>query len=98
MKRKPTALGVDIFAGLFTCGVKQAGFEVLGHLEHGNYGVKSALANYPKLDIRVGYDNWEPERFKGKVDFIYPFGWEPPDIDAVLDREAEWFGAKNEKI
>ncbi len=71
MKKKPTALGVDIFAGLFTCGIKQAGFEVLGHLEHGDYGVATARLNFPKLDVRVGVDNWCTARFKGKVDFIY---------------------------
>lgn len=68
---KPTALGVDIFAGLFTCGVRQAGFEVLGHLEHGAYGVKTAQANFPKLDIRVGKENWDPKRFDRKVDFVF---------------------------
>jgi len=69
--KKPTALGIDIFAGLFTCGVKQAGFEIVGHLEHGEYGVASARLNFPKMDIRVGKDNWDVKRLTGKVDFIY---------------------------
>lgn len=69
--KKFTALGADIFAGLFTQGVKQAGFEVLGHLEHGPYGVATAKANFPDLDIRVGRENWNESEFKGKVDFLY---------------------------
>lgn len=69
--KKLTALGADIFAGLFTYGVKQAGFEVLGHLEHGNYGVRTCQLNFPKLEVRIGRENWREQEFKGKVDFMY---------------------------
>lgn len=68
---KPTALGANIFAGLFTKGIKDAGFEVLGHLEHGPYGVATAKLNFPKLEVRVGRENWKETDFKGKVDFMY---------------------------
>jgi site-specific DNA-cytosine methylase len=68
---KLKALGADIFAGLFTHGIKQAGFEVLAHLEHNTYGVATAQLNFPKLDIRVGRENWNEQEFKGKVDFMY---------------------------
>lgn len=68
---KFTALGANIFAGLFTHGIKQAGFEVLAHLEHGPYGVATARLNNPKLDIRVGREHWNEKEFKGKVDFMY---------------------------
>lgn len=70
-RKKPTALGVHIFAGGFTCGVKQAGFNVLAHLEETNYGVSSAKLNWPDLEIRIGQENWRPEDFQGKVDFLY---------------------------
>ena len=70
-KRKFTALGANIFAGLFTQGVKQAGFEVLGHLEHGPYGVATAKLNHPNLEVRVGREHWNEGDFKGKVDFMY---------------------------
>lgn len=69
--RQPTALGGAIFAGLFTKGIEQAGYKVLGHLEHGDYGVRTALLNYPGLDVRIGLHNWKPEDFRGKVDFMY---------------------------
>lgn len=68
---KPTALGIDIFAGLFTVGVKQAGFNVLGHLEHGKYGVKTAAANWPDMPIAVGIENWNLPKLRNKVDFLY---------------------------
>lgn len=71
MARQLTALGGAIFAGLFTVGIKQAGYKVLGHLEFGNYGVATARKNFPDLEIRVGPHTWEPERFTGKVDFMY---------------------------
>jgi site-specific DNA-cytosine methylase len=71
MARQLTALGGAIFAGLFTVGIKEAGYRVLGHLEFGDYGVATARKNFPDLDIRVGTHNWNPERFTGKVDFMY---------------------------
>lgn len=70
-EKKPTALGVHIFAGGFTVGVKAAGFNVLAHLEDTDYGVATARANWPDLDVRVGSENWSPEDFAGRVDFLY---------------------------
>jgi site-specific DNA-cytosine methylase len=71
VSKKLTALGVDIFAGLFTVGVKREGFEILGHLEHGSYGVPTARLNFPRLDIRERREDWEEARYKGKVDLVY---------------------------
>lgn len=70
---KPIALGGNIFAGLFTVGIRQAGFEVLGHLEHGPYGVATCKKNFGEdFDVRVGRENWREEEFKKKkVDFFY---------------------------
>lgn len=68
---KPTALGGNIFAGLFTRGIVDAGFSVLGHLEHGPYGVGTAKLNFPNLDVRYPVENWVPTDFTGKVDFMY---------------------------
>jgi uracil-DNA glycosylase family 4 len=71
VKTKPTAMGVHIFAGGFTCGIKQAGFEVISHLEGGNYGVTTAKLNWPSLPIYVGEESWPLEQYEGKVDFVY---------------------------
>lgn len=68
---KLRALGANIFAGLFTYGVKKAGFEILGQLEHGPYGVATARLNFPKMDVRVGRENWREQEYKGKVDFMF---------------------------
>lgn len=68
---KPTALGGNIFAGLFTQGVKEAGYQVLGHLEHGLYGVETARRNFPGLEVRVGRQAWQEKDYKGKVDLFY---------------------------
>ncbi len=68
---KLTALGMDIFAGTFTHGIKAAGYDVLAQLEHGMYGVKTCRLNYPTLDVRVGKESWKPKDFKNKVDFMY---------------------------
>lgn len=66
------ALGAYIFAGGFTRGVLDTKrFEVLGHLEEGPYGTPTARLNFPRLPIHIGFDSWQPERFAGKVDFVY---------------------------
>jgi site-specific DNA-cytosine methylase len=70
-KKKLTALGGDIFAGLFTYGVRRAGFEILGHLEHTTYGTPTCRLNYPDLEIRNGVHTWRPEEFTGRVNFMY---------------------------
>lgn len=69
-RSKFIAVGGDVFAGAFTHGIKQAGFDVGIHLEHGNYGVKTVKLNYPDLDIRIGVDQWKPETIRN-VDFLY---------------------------
>lgn len=55
---RPSAVGVDIFAGGFTCGVIKH-FDVLAHLEHGPYGVKTARLNFPDLPIVVDPKEWD---------------------------------------
>lgn len=70
------ALGVYIFAGGFTVGVKRAGFEVLGHLEDGPFGVATTEANHPELSrasgsIHTDPATWPLELYAGKVDFVY---------------------------
>lgn len=68
--RQLTAVGGDVFAGLFTYGVKKAGFKVLAQLEHTNYGNGMLKANFPNLEVQIGYENWELNRFRG-VDFMF---------------------------
>lgn len=55
-KKQPVALGMEIYHGSFTLGVKRAGFKVLGHLETTNYAVKSAQLNHPDIDIRYNHE------------------------------------------
>lgn len=85
----PTALGVHIFAGGFTCGVRAAGFRILGHLEDTPYGVESARRNFPGLDVRVGEGDWREAEFAGRVDFLYS---NPPCFSAstAVKTERGW--------
>jgi len=76
MKAQPTAVGCSIYAGLFTTGVKAAGFRVLAHLEQDAYGTDTAIVNHPELDIYVGKETWPDavEDFKVRpksIDFVY---------------------------
>ena len=83
-----TALGADIFAGLFTVGVRKAGFAVLAHLEHGNYGAKTCALNFPDLSVRVGRNTWNERDFRGKVDLMF---CNPPCAAwSVLRRGGSW--------
>jgi site-specific DNA-cytosine methylase len=54
--KQPSALGMEIYHGSFTLGVKRAGFKVRGHLESTNYAVKSAQLNHPDIDIRYNHE------------------------------------------
>lgn len=58
--KTPLAIGADIYAGLFSYGVKRAGFHVAAHFESGGYGMPTAQLNFPKLDIYKNRDDWGP--------------------------------------
>lgn len=70
-KKELTALGGDTFAGLFTLGVKQAGFRVLGTLENCDYGAKTMKLNHPEVEQFIGIENWDWEKYIGKIDLMY---------------------------
>lgn len=74
MTRQYTALMGDVFAGLFTAGVKQSGFKVLGTLEHTNYGAKTAHLNHPEVTQHLKVTDWgesgPASQYIGKVDFM----------------------------
>lgn len=71
-ERQLRAVGAYIFAGGFTVGVKQAGFEVLAHLEGNSYGVSTAKLNFPELDVRYGPEHWNLDDFRDQeLDLIY---------------------------
>lgn len=73
VKLKPlTAVGIYIFAGGFSCGVRQAGFKVLCHLEGNSYGVSSAKLNWPDLPVYIGNEQWPLDDLKQqRPDFMY---------------------------
>lgn len=58
--KKLNAVGANIFAGGFTVGVSRH-FNILAHLEHDDYGVEVARANFTKLPVFIGPSSW-PER------------------------------------
>jgi DNA (cytosine-5)-methyltransferase 1 len=68
MKRK--ALGVYIFAGGFTVGVKKH-FDVDTHFEDGSYGVDTSKLNKVIKQAYTNPDEWPVKQYAGKVDFLY---------------------------
>lgn len=66
----PTAVGVYIFAGGFTLGVRRAGFNVLAQLEDGEFGVATTRLNHPELPVYTRIPDWPLDELKG-VGFMY---------------------------
>lgn len=68
-----TAVGAYIFAGGFTVGVKQAGFDVRVHLEESNYGVATALKNIQNLKVYYPMSAWPLDDLASgpRIDFLY---------------------------
>ena len=48
---KPKAVGAYIFAGGFTHGILEAGFDVVSQLEEGEYGVATSRLNHPGVPV-----------------------------------------------
>lgn len=67
-KKKPVALGANIFAGGFTLGVSKH-FKVLGHLEHDDYGAAVAHANL-NVPVYTSIEEW-PKKLPEKLDWLY---------------------------
>lgn len=69
MKKKPKALGSYIFAGGFTVGM-QDHFEIVAHVENGDYGVATVKRNFPKLPVYTKPSDWPLEQWKG-IPLVY---------------------------
>lgn len=66
------AIGIHIYSGGFTCGIRQAGFEILGQWEELDAGYETAKLNFPDADHPLGPpDDWPLERFANKVDLVF---------------------------
>jgi len=70
-KRELTAVGGDVFAGLFTVGIKQAGFRVAAHLEHSTYGAKTCRLNHPEVRLYHGVASWPAAEDFPPVDLMF---------------------------
>lgn len=70
--RRLTAVGGYIFAGSFTLGVREAGFDVLAHFEDDDYGVDTFQRNQPGIPVYYPPDAWPLDDLAGKgVDLVY---------------------------
>jgi DNA (cytosine-5)-methyltransferase 1 len=65
------ALGVYVFAGLFTRGLVDAGWEIAGVFEDGNFGVKTHRANFPNVPVYTDPATWPVSEYRGRVNLIY---------------------------
>jgi site-specific DNA-cytosine methylase len=68
---RPKALGVYIFAGGFTLGVRKH-FDVVAHWEDGPFGTATVRHNMPEIDIHTDPNNWpvEAPQYQG-LDLLY---------------------------
>lgn len=71
MSDKPKALGVFIFAGGQTLGMREH-FDVLAHWEDGPFGTATVRHNLPDIEINTSPKTWpvDDPRFQG-IDLIY---------------------------
>lgn len=67
--KQPTALGVYIFAGGFSVGVRDH-FKLLGHFEDGPFGADTSRKNLG-IEVWDKKDAWPVADFAGRVDFLY---------------------------
>lgn len=69
MGLKYSALGIYIFAGGFTLGMKKY-FNIIGHCEDGPFGTETAKRNL-NVQIWDQPEEWPLKQLTGKVDVIY---------------------------
>lgn len=69
-ERQLTAVGSFIFAGGFTLGMREAGFEILAHLEDGPFGVATARLNFSSIPIHTEPESWPLDQLED-VDVVY---------------------------
>ena len=66
------ALGVYIFAGGFSIGMRAAGFKVLGHLEDGPFGVDTVKQNMPDIKVHTDPGAWPFTAYREQsIDVIF---------------------------
>lgn len=69
--KRPTAVGAYIFAGLFTVGVSEH-YDVLAHLEEGQFGVATARRNFPDVDVHTDPETWPVRALRRRgVNLVY---------------------------
>lgn len=90
MEDKPlNAVGVSVFAGGFSLGVREY-FNVLAHFEHGTYGHATAKLNFPETEFRIGTENWLKPPLNEAVDFIFSNPPCAPWSSASHGRKIPW--------
>lgn len=87
--KRLTALGVYIFAGGFTLGVRKH-FEVLTHFEDGPYGTETAISNGLIKEAHTTPETWPVAQYRGKVDFLYGNPPCAPWSMGSAGRETHW--------
>lgn len=85
------ALGVNIFGGGFTIGVKRH-FDVVAHFEHDEYGVPTCRLNWPEMKFYTNVDAWPRTGWGGrnKIHFLYANPPCAPFSTASHGRSTTW--------
>lgn len=61
-----------MFAGLFTQGVIDAGFDVVGVCEDGPFGTDTARLNFPQVPIYTNPESWPVDQWRDQhLDLVY---------------------------
>ena len=66
------AVGIHVFAGLFTAGVKSAGFDIVEMLEDGKFGQATHKLNFPEIPISDDVASWPVELLRSaNIDLVF---------------------------
>lgn len=71
MGGRPTAVGMHIYSGAFTLGVRRAGFEIAGQWEEGPWGAATFERNFPRVPHPLRREEWPVDEARGDTVFMY---------------------------
>ena len=71
MATKPTAIGMHIYAGTFTQGIKDAGFKIAGDWEEGPWGAATFEKNFPSVIHPLDGGDWPIRAARGSTQLMF---------------------------
>lgn len=68
---EPKAIGLHIYSGTFTFGIREAGFEIAGQWEEGPWGAATFDLNFPGVPHPLERADWPVAEARGNTTLMY---------------------------